>query len=76
MIKIKYVDESEQWKLSGMCSKCRRQRYCGSVCKAARTSNRSEIQQLVADHMFGKFLNVVKENYHYNKEMNVYDRPD
>ena len=73
---VKSIDESEQWKLSGMCSKCRRQKYCGSVCKAARTSYRREIQQLVANHMFGKFLNIVKQNYGYDKEMDVYDRPD
>ena len=73
---VRPVDESEQWKLSGMCSKCRRQKYCGSACKAARTSNRREIQQLIANHMFGRFLNVVKQNYSYGKEMDVYDRPD
>lgn len=71
---IRSVDESEQWKLDGLCSKCRKQKYCGSVCKAARESNRKEIQQLVANHMFGKFLNVVKHTYSCDKEMDVYDR--
>lgn len=73
---VKSIDESEQWKLSGMCSKCRRQKYCGSACKAARTSDRRETQQLVANHMFGKFLHAVKNQYNANMEMDVYDRPD
>ena len=73
---VKSIDESEQWKLDGLCSKCRKQKYCGSVCKAAKTSDRREIQQLVANHMFGKFLHVVKNQYNASMERDVYDRPD
>ena len=65
---IRSIDESEQWRLGGLCSKCRRQKYCGSVCKAARESDRKEIQQIVASHIFGKFMNTVKQNYGYGKE--------
>lgn len=28
------IDASEQWKLSGDCDKCRKQKYCGKPCTA------------------------------------------
>ena len=73
---MKSIDESEQWKLGGQCSKCRRQKYCGTACKAARTSDRREIQQLVANHMFGRFMKAVKSQYNFDKEVDIFDRPD
>lgn len=48
---MKSIDESEQWKHGGQCSKCRRQKYCGDVCKAAKakTSSILSVHQRLSD---------------------------
>lgn len=41
------ANESEQWKLHGDCSKCRKQSYCNKRCSAVKSRTRSVIGSLM-----------------------------
>lgn len=46
-----HINESEQWKLSGDCSKCRRKPYCSHACKKNEKRVGAEVSRLIWDHM-------------------------
>ena len=50
------MDKSEQWKLGGKCSLCRRKKYCGSPCTANKRKGEAFIRNTVAAAMYGIFL--------------------
>lgn len=43
------IQENEQWKLSGDCTKCRRNNYCSKPCTRYNRRARAEMKRLVAD---------------------------
>lgn len=45
------IQENEQWKLSGDCTKCRRNNYCSKPCTRYNRRARAEMKRLVADTM-------------------------
>ena len=45
------IQENEQWKLSGDCTKCRRNNYCSKPCTRCNRRVRAEMKRLVADTM-------------------------
>lgn len=57
-MKLEYNAEGDQWAREGDCSKCRRQKYCGSRCKknVLRVERiiRETLAEAVAKHLFGK----------------------
>lgn len=48
---MKKIDETEQWKLSGNCSKCRRKNYCSKECARYNRRINAEIYSLVANKL-------------------------
>ena len=46
------IEEYEQWKLDGDCSKCKRQRYCTKGCKKAKEAQEREINSIVSEAFF------------------------
>lgn len=45
------IQENEQWKLCGDCTKCRRNNYCSKPCTRYNRRARAEMKRLVADTM-------------------------
>lgn len=43
------IDETEQWKLSGNCTKCRRKSYCSKGCTRYNRRTEAELHSLVAN---------------------------
>ena len=41
------INESEQWKLSGDCSKCRRKPYCKTGCKKNDERTTAEVSRMI-----------------------------
>lgn len=48
---MEQIQENEQWKLSGDCTKCRRNNYCSKPCTRCNRRARAEMKRLVADTM-------------------------
>ena len=55
------VDESEQWKLRGDCSKCRRQPFCRKRCTAFKKDVQSSIRSATSLFMRQKFGSNIAE---------------
>lgn len=53
-------DNSEQWKLEGKCTECRRRNYCHNDCTAKRKRDQALIQQTVRNVLADKFPNLKK----------------
>ena len=58
------INESEQWLLSGDCSKCRRNNYCTKPCTRAKRVTHALMKSMVKSKLneatggiYGKFLN-------------------
>ena len=47
------LDNSEQWKLKGQCSICRRKSYCKKQCKANKETFTAELKETVIGKLFG-----------------------
>lgn len=45
------INENEQWRLNGDCSKCRREKYCSTTCTHYKRRESAELRVLVADTM-------------------------
>lgn len=45
------IQENEQWKLNGDCSKCRRQKYCSKKCTINQRRLNRDIQRLITNKM-------------------------
>ena len=45
------TDKSEQWKLKGQCSICRRKSYCKNICKANKENFKQEVFDSVIDNL-------------------------
>lgn len=45
------IQENEQWKLSGDCTKCRRNNYCSKPCTRYNRRARAEMKRFVANTM-------------------------
>ena len=45
------IQENEQWKLQGDCTKCRRKEYCSKPCTRCNRVARAKMKRLVADTM-------------------------
>lgn len=45
------LDNSEQWKLKGQCSICRRKYYCKRQCKANKETFTAESKKAVMDKL-------------------------
>ena len=43
------IKETDQWKLDGDCSKCRRQKYCSHICKAKADEDARKLRMAVAN---------------------------
>ena len=48
-------DNSEQWKLEGKCTECRRKNYCPNNCTAKRKRDQALIQQATNNAFTDKF---------------------
>ena len=63
------VDNSEQWKLSGDCSKCRRKNYCSKGCTKYNRRTKAELYSLVANKMNemtdGAYSEIMSRVRHY-----------
>jgi hypothetical protein len=46
---IEKIEENEQWRLAGDCTKCRRSGYCSKPCTRCNYRKRTEIFRLTAD---------------------------
>ena len=53
---MKKIPESDQWKLDGICDKCRRDKYCSKPCSA----NVQLIRRHIAE-MIPKGIRIMKE---------------
>lgn len=45
------INNSEQWKLTGDCSKCRREKYCSKPCTRCKRATNSIIQSAAINAM-------------------------
>ena len=45
------MNDNEQWKHGGDCTKCRRQKYCSKECKASRNATERYVSGLVAKYI-------------------------
>lgn len=45
------INENEQWRLNGDCSKCRREKYCSTPCTHYKRRESAELRVLVAETM-------------------------
>lgn len=52
--------DTEQWKIDGDCTKCRRQRYCSKPCKKQREKRASEWDEARAMMAAKVFERVIK----------------
>lgn len=50
---------TEQWKLEGDCSKCRRQKHCNKACKAYLSSLTNDTKQVIGNSKLGKRMATV-----------------
>ena len=64
------IDETEQWLLDGVCSKCRRNEYCSKGCTKNKRRNQAELYSLVANKMnevtggaYGEIMSRVGNRY-------------
>lgn len=48
------TDNSEQWKLKGQCSICRRKNYCKQQCRANKENFTAELKAEVIKKIFGR----------------------
>ena len=48
---MKKINESDQWLLNGICSKCRRSDYCKKPCMANKRMAERRMKSLVAETM-------------------------
>lgn len=62
------IDETEQWLLSGDCSKCRRKKYCSKPCTKCKREFEAEMFSLVSDKLnemtggaYGEIMSCVKQ---------------
>jgi hypothetical protein len=53
---IETIPESDQWKLDGRCSLCRKAKYCKKACSARKRGIERIVDGLVCD-LFPKILN-------------------
>lgn len=44
-------DNRDQWLLDGICSKCRRQKFCSKPCKRHKGAVQQELMEMVAGAM-------------------------
>lgn len=51
---------TEQWKSDGDCTKCRKQNYCGKVCKPHENSVQRSETKKIANTTFGLLMKVLK----------------
>lgn len=67
------MNNNEQWKLNGDCSKCRRKKYCGTKCSAFNATTKKQIIDAFYNTKAGKILKTVEsvtgENEFFKKEM-------
>ena len=45
------IEQNEQWKLQGDCTKCRRNNYCSKPCTRCNRAARARLNRLVATTM-------------------------
>ena len=45
------INKTEQWKLDGKCSLCRRKNYCSKPCKKANQAKQAFIKSAIRDIM-------------------------
>lgn len=64
------IDETEQWKLSGDCSKCRRKNYCSKGCTRYNRRTEAELYSLAANKLnemtggaYGEIMSRVENRY-------------
>ena len=46
---MEQIDQTEQWKLGGDCSKCRRQNYCSKPCTRCKRETEAELYSLASN---------------------------
>lgn len=64
------IEENEQWKLTGDCTKCRRSGYCSKPCTRCNRRKRAELKRLIArtmNTMTGGVMSDVIEKSMYGK---------
>lgn len=66
------MSNSEQWKLDGKCSLCRRKTYCSKPCKAYKNSTKRFIKRAITEAMdeatdgnYSKILNMSEYGEQY-----------
>lgn len=53
------INETEQWKLQGDCSKCRRKEYCRKQCSAAKKEVENTIKRAIYDSKIGRRIRML-----------------
>ena len=55
------MDRSEQWKLEGKCSECRRQSYCKKTCSAAKAAIQRGIMEAISQTKVGRLAMLIMQ---------------
>lgn len=55
------MDRSEQWKLEGKCSECRRQSYCKKTCSAAKAAIQRGMMEAISQTKVGRLAMLIKQ---------------
>lgn len=61
------IPETEQWKLDGDCSKCRKDAYCDKECKARKKLVKAKLAEMLSN-AFNKAVNKRAEEIAKEKE--------
>ena len=58
------TNESEQWLLDGLCSKCRKRNYCAKTCKRAKLREQREIMSFINEKTgFQSIMNMLHKGW-------------
>lgn len=66
------INENEQWKLNGDCSKCRRENYCSKPCSANKKSVDLMIMSAINEKFEKTGINDVMKSINKGGVNNVY----
>lgn len=55
------MDRSEQWKLEGKCSECRRQSYCKKTCSATKAAIQRGMVEAISQTKVGRLAMLIMQ---------------
>ena len=59
MMNYNLINEKDQWKLDGICEKCRREKYCSKQCSARTRYGERLISGAINEKLHEKGLDVI-----------------